>query len=322
VPEPLDDLPEIAIRCLPYRTVDARHDALAARAWRRLLGSGEAKLATSEQRRRLYEANPSGESVVAVAEEAGEWIGLVAALATDVVDVQGRLHRALQIGDFMVDERRQGRGVGVRLLGALTGALSGLGRPVYTFPNRRSIGVFRKLGYCEVRTIPAVLFARRGLGGGRRRREVSLGEACALADALGAPGDAGSALRKDGAYLRWRYGEIREPADYRYVLAEAADDAVALVVSCRHRFRGVPFAVVTDAWLRPGFRDALRCAAGGAVGFSHVERDSAWRLPVPFLRVPERADPRPVRLLVPPDAPDSQRLFGACRFSTGDWMGF
>ena len=303
----------VEIRSFVYESFDERHVDLFRRAWSAYVERGEIKPLAPGHLRALYAANPSGASVVTVASQGERWLGLVAGLATDVVLPDGRTERAFQIGDFMVDQAVQRQGIGGRLLEGLLAFLRTQGYAVYTFPNRRSVEVFLRQGFEEIRSLQPLLFAplpgrwarRRLAARGLRARGLTLEQASRLADELANQPRATPEIRKNSRYLRWRYAEMRDSAEFHFLGIETDDGTAAgLVVSTSYRFRGIPFGVVVDVLGGDGFREPLHCGvglgAGGWVGFSTVERDSDWPAPPLAIELPARFQPRPVRLLVPP----------------------
>lgn len=320
-----------------YERFDPRHYELYRRTWQRYVADGEAIPITEPQLRALYEANPAGASVVAVAERGSEWIGAISAIAASFALPNGSNVNAYQIGDFMVDPNHQGKGLGGELLAELTRFLGALAAPVYTFPNSRSVGIFLKQSYIELRSLPlvayplpsAVIAAKLGSGAGARTRELTIEGACEVADELVSRPRRFGALAKSGDYLRWRYARMRSSDAYCFAAVEqAGGKGRALVASRQFRYRGVPVQVVVDVLddgdspLPLGAVASIGLRRGGIAGVSNVEPSRARGLPPLSVRIPRRFDPRPACLLVPPNQPAAAALFSDCRFATGDWMGF
>ncbi len=320
-----------------YEKFDSRHYELFMRTWGGFIAKGDAKQISEEQLRLLYDANPAGASLLAIIEENGVWIGAISAIATEVILPDGSIVRAYQIGDFMVDPAQQGRGLGGKLLRGLTRFLVERGDRVYTFPNIRSIGVFLKQGYLELRSIPLTVYplwtamAVQTLRAGRRTRirEISAPEARGIADRLMAAPRSRGAIAKNGAYLAWRYEKMRDPADYRFLAVEQPKrGSTTIVVWSPFRYRGIRAQVVVDLigdpQVPPTLCEAARSGAraDACLGVHNVERRPGWSLPPLSIRVPRKYDPRPARLLVPPEDRASAELFALCDFTTGDWMGF
>jgi GNAT superfamily N-acetyltransferase len=331
---PTREAPE---RSYMYHRFDIRHYELFQRTWRRFVDQGEAKAISSNQLRLMYEANPAGQSAITVIDDDQRWIGAVSAIPTLVRSADGATATAYQIGDFMVDPDYQGRGIGGKLLGGLTRFLANQGVLVYTFPNSRSIGLFLRQRYLEVRSIPAILYptllAAASAGGSKavRRKavDVSLDDACRAADELLARRSTAGAIAKSESYLRWRYGLMRNQDDYRFSICEdAVSGASTLLVWTVFTFKQMRVQVVTDAvhveampaLLRNVAQSGLR--AGALFGLAHVETSLRSKLPPLALAILRRLDPRPASLLVPPNDPPSAALVSECRFVTGDWMGF
>jgi GNAT superfamily N-acetyltransferase len=320
-----------------YDAFDARHYDLFMRTWGEYITTGSARSLTEAHFRNLYESNPSGKSVIAVAEQEGDWVGSISAIPTSILCTDGGRKKALQVSDFMVDPLWQGQGLGGKLVQQLTEHLCDFHLPIYTFPNIRSVGVFLKQGYLELRSIPAVvfpllptgLFSRSAFHPGRRGRNVSIEEACQTADGLIALPRSNVVIEKSGTYLQWRYGQIRDRRDYCFTLVDPAkDNPPTLVVWCRFLFRKIPVQVILDVLSEedaiPPFSEVAWAGMkeGAIFGVNNVERAAGTSLPLLAVQVPLRYDPRPARLLVPPNDKLSKTLFAACRFTTGDWMGF
>ena len=317
-----------------YPCFERPHHELFLRTWQMHINSGTGPHITEEQLRCLYERNPAGESVVAAARRSGEWVGSVAAIPTKIHAPEGGFTKAFQIGDFMVDPRFQGRGLGGRLLAALTRFLRSSEIPVYTFPNHRSIPIFLKqlyseLGYIPVCVMPLLPAALASVGPLKRSsvRVLNLEEASALADELTKPLPRPAAIVKSSEYIQWRWSLIRNVADYRFLRIESSDDAPpVMVVWRRFKYQRVPLQLIAD-FVSSG-SDVIPL---GAVAFDGV-RKGAWmsvcniepemRASPPLaIRVPMKQDPRQARLLVPPGDTRSSNLFANSRFVMGDWMG-
>ena len=320
-----------------YDRFQTEHHDLFAQTWANLIERGEAKRLTQAQMRCVYECNPSGKSLVTVAEHDGTWAGVIAAIPTTLICRNGTRERAYQIGDFMVHPDWQGHGLGEALLLQLTEALDRLQAPVYTFPNTRSINIFLRKGYRELRSLrttvfpllPAAILNRSLFHRDGRGREISLGSACEIADDLVRAPRARGSIEKSGAYLRWRYGLIRDPQDFVFSLfGAAAGEPRALSVWSRFRYRCVPIQVLVDHVESPEGRIPIGPVAwqgmrrGAWIGACNLEDSEASSAPLLSVRMPTRFDPRPGRLLIRAEDGASAKLFSECRFATGDWMGF
>jgi GNAT superfamily N-acetyltransferase len=319
----------------PYPKFDRRHFELFARAWATYLARNEGKPLTEPQMRLMYEGNPAGESLVSVAEADGEWIGAISALPMYVSLAKGARAMIYQLGDLVVDPRHQGRGLGRRLAQDLTAALCRLRTPVFGFPNRRSVGIFRKEKYLEPRVIPTVVYSTHVAGRRRRHgervsvREISVDDACLVADSVAALPRSRPRIEKSGTYLRWRYARMRDAHDYHFSLVERGSPTPPeIVVWTVFPYRGIRFQVVVDSVVAGEAAPHLRAAAAQAVrhgawaSVCHLERAPGWGRPPLAVRVPARLDPRPAVLIVPPDDGASLRLFDECLFTAGDWLGF
>jgi len=327
----------LATSSIIYKNFNPKHYDLFIRTWGPYIAKGEAKPISETQLRLQYEANPAGSSALTIMEEDGVWIGTIAAIATSIITSDGTKRIAYQIGDFMVDPKYQGRGLGGKLLCELTGFLQDVAIFVYTFPNARSIGVFLKQAYLELRCIPVVIYpvlptailGKLRWGAKSRVTDLPIEQACKVADDLSARPRAKARIHKSGDYLHWRYGEMRDSSDYSFTLVERPKGAApSLVVWSLFRYRGIPFQVIVDT-LGEGEAGPALCEVasmgmgrGALLGVNNVERGPGWALPPFSVRVPRRFDPRPARLLVRPDDAASKEMFSECLFTTGDWMGF
>lgn len=320
-----------------YDKYDNRHHDLFMRTWSKFIATGEAQPIDAEQLRRTYENNPSGASVLAVAELDGNWVGSASAIASTVIHSDGTCERSLQISDVMVDDAAQGKGIGWKLLVSLTSFLAESDELVYTFPNSRSIGLFLKQDYQELRRIPSVVgfigidavlsllsFSRSSV-----TRQISLRETCSIADQLLTVERSQACLKKDGAYIDWRYSMIRNEANYRFMVSETpSGEILALNVVCPYKFKGIPFMVVLDAISGKPHHKLRQSLAQTALSerypFSLFHRDNHTPHSTPLVAcgVPIYFDPRPYRLLTPPSDTHSAELFSNCRFTAGDGMGF
>ncbi|MCA9759500.1 MAG: GNAT family N-acetyltransferase [Candidatus Eisenbacteria bacterium] len=325
---------ELSVR--QYSKIDPEHYSLFRATWAPHVDRGQGKMLDPDQLRRFYEENPAGPAVLAVATEGAQWQGAIAGIPTLLDDVDGTVTRAYQIGDFMVHPEAQGKGLGRKLLDALSRELKAMEDPVYTFPNRRSIGLFFRLGYTEVRRLDLLGYSThllRSLSGRRARHietdRLSLSEACEFADTLGKA--SGSAQRrgrhKDGGFIDWRYARVRTATDYRFLgIRDRERDGGAILVWTPFKYRGVTVQVIVDSVSWSGETSLVGIAAADAVregvaaGICNLDRGQ--RRPVGAVTVPKRLDPRPGRLLVPGEDPVSMSLAQQATFTTGDWMGF
>lgn len=320
-----------------YERFRTEHHDLFVQTWADLIERGEAKPLTQAQLRSVYEGNPSGESIIAVAEHEGAWAGVIAAIPTTLIEPEGKRAPAYQIGDFMVHPDWRGQALGKALLMKLTGALDQRETHVYTFPNTRSINIFLRNGYRELRSLrttvypllPAAILGRGLFRSDCRATEVSLDRACEVADGLVSGGPGRGSIEKSGAYLRWRYGLIRDRRDFVFSLFDAAaGESPVLCVWSRFRYRGVPVQVLVDyvagrsGRIPTGSLARQGLSRGAWVGACNLEESEAASAPWLSVRMPVRFDPRPGRLLVRDGDRASAQLVSVCRFTMGDWMGF
>ena len=325
------------LQCAAYPRLDPAHHRLLTKTWQKFVEAGEAKGMSSEQLKGLYEENPAGESVVAWIEHEGVWVGAISAIATVIRRPDGKRLKSFQIGDFMVDPEWQGQGLGRMLLAALTEFLASCAEPVFTFPNARSIGLFLKAGYSELRRIPSLLyplFLSVPLGAMIYRdrisvRDVALEEGKVVTDELMEFPRRSAMIDKSGAFIEWRYGLVRNIKDYTFsVVEDQSEGAIGLFVWSVHRYKGIGVQVVVDSlWtnrssMAPDLIAGRGLSKGAVIGVTYedpLEKQSGPHLAV---SVPRRYEPRPARLLVPPGDSSSEALFRSCAFMTGDWMGF
>ncbi len=235
-----------------YENFRPEHFELFQRTWSDFVRSGEVQPLAADQLKRCYEENPSGVSILAVARADSRWVGAVSAIPTKLRASGGALHTAYQIGDFMVDPDWQRKGVGTRMLAALTEALLGQSKLVYTFPNPRSIGVFFRHHYEELRhvagriMVPLVESCRACSS--ESCEQVSLTQAMEIADTLTQQEQHLLTILKNGDYFQWRYGKMRDSNRYDYWACQSDDGGCdGLLVSMVHRFRGMRFSVLLDA---------------------------------------------------------------------------
>ncbi len=304
--------PQVQASSFTYGKFDPRHYDLFTRTWGGYVAKGTAKPLRLDQLKLLYEANPAGSSVVTTIEENGVWIGAISAIATNILRPDGGTTKGYQIGDFMVDPSYQGRGFGGKLLRELTRSLLGMRVAVYTFPNTRSVGVFLKQSYLELKWIPAVTYplflsqVADRMSSKSKVRDIPIDTACRLADELIRSSRPNAIIEKSGAYLRWRYALMRDAGDYTFTFVEPkGDGARSLLVWTLFRYRGIPVQVVVDVLSEGGAGPPLReigpsgLRKGGWIGINNVEQRPGWKLP-PFavenpdaLRSTARAASRP-----------------------------
>lgn len=327
-------LSDIELSVRSYECFQQEHHTLFVRTWYELAAKGEAKALSESQLRSVYDKNPAGISHVAVAEHEGRWAGAIAAIPTKMVLLDGTRETAYQIGDFMVDLDWRGHGLGKALLSSLTGALENL--KVYTFPNKRSIRIFLRNGFEEVRSLRTVVYplrsasrTKRGRSAGDQVREVSLDEACKIADLLLRKRSARGGIEKSGEYVKWRYSLIRDSDDFTFSsVAGAEGEPVALAVWSLLRHKGVQMQVLVDHIEAAGEEVPISALAaegrrrGAFLGVVNLEEWELSSAPPLSIRMPAMFDPRPGTLLVRAIDRDSAKLLAECSFATADWMGF
>ena len=128
----------------------------------------------------LGDENPAGRSIVAIAFIDNEPVGCCVGIANRYRTVMGTVLTAYHIGFFFVSAKSQGKGVGRLLLDALTRYLIPIPNSfIYSFPNARSIPVFRKLGYSSVSRLPTWIFLKPFINISKHNATY---EACSLAE--------------------------------------------------------------------------------------------------------------------------------------------
>jgi GNAT superfamily N-acetyltransferase len=218
------------------------------------LGPGPTGRRSPELFRWKHLANPFGRSLMLVAREGDRIIGLRAFMRWRFA-AGGRIVRAARAVDTATHPEFQGRGVFSRLTREAVALLCEDTDLIYNTPNERSGPGYLKLGWRPVGTMGMSVRVRRPLRFLARlpslRRPVptsgSLPEAEAppAAEVLAHPGLPALAregpdnerlgTRRDGAFLRWRYGDA--PLDYRAVAVEHGGRLTGIAVF-RIRFRG------------------------------------------------------------------------------------
>ena len=284
-------------------------------------------------------ANPAGRALIALAREGEQVVGSASAIAARFRRPDGRVLVGWQVGTFVVDAAQQRKGIGSKLLVALTEALEERTDDfVYSYPNSRSIPVFDRHGYDRHGRTPTRIFLpAAGPGRAWELRVVERDEAAALAaeaDGAAAGGTAGepSGFVRDAPYFRWRFCAPEAGDRYRFVEARERDgDGRFVLALASHRFAGLSFGVLADtcpALSGPRLGVAVRAAlaAGRSAGawllYATTSLDgdarAPWRVPVP-----ESRDPRPVVLVMPRTTDGTlAREVATSAVATADWGGF
>jgi hypothetical protein len=137
---------------------------------------------------------------------------------------------------------------------------------------------------------------------------------------------------RDARYFEWRFAAEEAEGRYRFVHCREKSGAAAFVIAlAAHRFAGLPFGVLADA-----YPDVLDTHLGTAVRASLAEgRKDGSRLlyatatirdgsRAPWsVAVPESRDPRPVVLVVHEETKVvAPAEIAASRVMTADWGGF
>jgi predicted N-acetyltransferase YhbS len=293
------------------------------------------------------DANPSGRAWIAIARDGGRAVACVAALPARFRRRDGRIVVGFQIGNYVVEAAAQRQGLGGRMLGELMRELARLPDAfVYGYPNRRSYAPLERLGYvCAARIPTLVLPPNAGsiLAGSATSVRSSRGDAWDLSFARGA--DAERAVRamkggedrspgfvRDRDYFVWRFFGPESDSRYDFALCTSRDDGRSFALAmARHRFHGVRFAIVMDAYPNGIAEDralALRAARVAArrfgAWFAYVNTNASRSRGEPWhVHVPDARNPRPVHLLVHPHhSAVTQGELGASLAMTADWNGF
>jgi GNAT superfamily N-acetyltransferase len=253
-------------RVRPYRDED---EGPVRSLLDRTLGPGPAGMRPSTFFRWKHLENPSGRSVLLVAEAAGEVIGLRAFMRW-TFHAGDRSVPAVRAVDTATDPAHQGRGVFSALTAAALDAAAGSAAFVFNTPNAASGPGYRKLGWREVDRIRPLIRLRRPLRAavrtGLRRpptpltvrgapRFSELAEAVAEAAGLSAEGEGRLATPRTPEYLGWRYGRV-PGLEYRALVDQGGRGAAVFRVRARGALRE---AAVTELLTAPG---DLRTARG------------------------------------------------------------
>jgi predicted N-acetyltransferase YhbS len=286
------------------------------------------------------DANPAGRAFVTLARDEGRIVGHVSAVPARFLRRDGIMVLGWQIGCFVVGASVQRQGVGRGLLASMTEPLSQRDRAfVYGFPNPRSLGVLVQHGYVSAGRAPTWIACpaplRIGPASRVRARDGTTWDAerldaastrALLRDRLDAPSRAGAFVR-DRAYFTWRTLHAEADARYRFVVLrrQGSDDVIALALGT-HRFKGLTFTILVDAWpdVLAERLDLLVSAAGrtGAGRRVYLNANRPLRGVPLRVRVPQGRDPRPVELLVFPGSAVTPAELAAAPLITADWMGF
>jgi len=262
--------------------------------------------------------NPAGRSTVAIARLGGHAAGCCVGMANRFRTTAGRVLTAHHIGFFFVSADAQGKGVGRTMLEQLTAYLAGMPDSfIYTFPNGRSIPVFRKLGYASVMRLPTTIAPKRVLPLRARTETVGAGVPTWTFD------DSGPGFLRNHEVFAWRYSALG-----RYSLIEVKTrQRSCLVVLARHRFAGLDFTVLVDIFsanIAEDMRAVLQAVRSVSDGgrLCYVTTNLLRGLYPLRVSVPDSLNPRPVELLLWPNALVSTDDLANVPYLTGDWLGF
>jgi predicted N-acetyltransferase YhbS len=286
------------------------------------------------------DANPAGRALVTLAFQDARPVGHVSALPFRFRRRDGTSVIGWQVGCFAVDASLQRQGVGRGLIAAISAELARRGTDfVYTYPNPRSSGVFRKHGYASAGRSPTWLacpaplrtrYASRVTAKDGTVWDAELLDASGVRAALATQRDPEprcAAFVRDRAYFRWRTLHAEADARYRFALLKqrATGETIAVALGA-HRFSGLTFTILVDAW--PDVLDShleLCVRAAGALGRGRLVY---WNTNRPMrgvalsARVPRARDPRPVELLLLPGGALDANELALAPTITADWLGF
>jgi GNAT superfamily N-acetyltransferase len=136
-------------------------------------------------------------------------------------------------------------------------------------PTWAPAGALAPVARAGYRSVMAPALRRRFSAGTARRGSVVLREVTELDEGVDALADAVAAghrvvLRRDLAYLRWRY--LKHPREtYRIVVAEEGERLVGLSVTRPGELLGIPALVLVDLAVVPGRPDVVAQLVDGAV---------------------------------------------------------
>lgn len=325
------------------------HSRLFTDTWSEYFAAGAQARIPLETFRNLYENNPAGTPVLALARKGDTWAGAVAAIPFRMLDERNGGFMAYQISDIMVAPAYRRRGIFSRLLKLLTDHLARSSRSVvFVFPNRRSAPGAINCGYRSAGVLPTVIgipgpaftFCRLDANGKvyrkfgqpwARYREVDREEAARI---IGGRDTVLPRLVRDGDYLKWRYFQPPGEEKFQFWAIEpvAAGEAF-IAVTTRHRYGKREFTVFLETLPQDGgdqrtLAAALLLALGRKQGAGLLYTNETIRggllSPAWGLSLPHRLNPRPIELLIYPRPGNSEleKNFLRARFTTADWLGF
>ncbi len=325
------------------------HYRLFGEAWAEHFASGGQSRHPTATLANLYENNPAGESLLAVARDGTKWAGALSAIPFRVRMNDSEIITAYQLSDAVVSPAYRRRSVLTRLVERLTRELDALPRTViFTFPNRRSRTAFIRNGFRRVRALPTRFYIPSPAGLAfrldpkektyrkfnrpvARCREVGHDEAAELTagrDTL-LP-----RLVRDRGYLGWRYFQTAGENRFRLLAIESLPSGESLIaaVTC-HRYGRGKYTIFLELLPQteednPRWLSGLLLTLGhqGGCGLLYANErigsrplSPAWGAPLP-----ERFNPRPVELLIRPRKGNEEleKKFLDVKFTTADWLGF
>jgi GNAT superfamily N-acetyltransferase len=266
----------------------------------------------------LGPGNPAGRSTVAMATVGDRPAGCCVGMANRFRTTAGRVLTAHHIGFFFVSADVQGKGVGRRMLEQLTAHLTRIPDSfIYSFPNARSIPVFRKLGYASVTRLPTTIVPKHVVPRGARTQSPGAGLPTWTYDYQGV------GFLRDREVFQWRYNV---PGRYSLLEIKGAQRSCLAVLTV-HRFAGVQFTVLVDIFSAriaedvPAVLQEVRGVREGG-RLCYVTTNLLQGLLPLRASVPGALNPRPVELLLWPNALITRDDLASVPYLTGDWLGF
>jgi predicted N-acetyltransferase YhbS len=296
----------------------------------------------------LGQANPAGSAMLSIASDDDRWVGSASGTAMRFRRSDGKIVTGYQVGYFVVDSSVQRQGMGKKLIQSLTEALRQLPDSfIYTYPNARSIAVFDRLQYQRLKSVSTrILLPHPSMFTGASRGQLNLGNGIKAdlefvdsqsllqrLENIRVDDGKKAGFVRDVAYFKWRF--LGPDADRRYhfvyVRANGSDTVLALA---RHGFHGIKFAVLVDALPElTAERYSLITRAAQAAGWKNqapfvylntsIGSGLAFQASTGGVDVPDRFNPRPVRLLMEPQTSTIKpEELSDSLIMTADWMGF
>ena len=236
-------------------------------------------------------------------------VGHLGALPVEIV-VRGEPRTMAWARDLIVARSMRGRGIGSRLMRMLPDLFGHAGVLGY----EDTYGLYRRIGYEDVGTVPTYLKVRRPRAfaaaflssrmasalaapllrvaqmrmphrGGSKVQVEQLGDFDARFDRFwrSIEPDLGSVVRRTSATMRWRY--LRNPtAQYRVLAAVSGAEVLGIAVARSGRSHGVRIGIITELLTHPADRNTMRALIDAA----ERSLDEAASEPIVFVRTAVR----------------------------------